>query len=159
MNTDSQSLSDVLRQLLKRVSALTDAELQDLLNGTATLEIRVKRRRGKGSAVKPRRSEMLPEDVVRRLRATRSRDAGMSFLEELNVAKVDLERIARCLDLPVQRSVTTERLKSNIVEATIGYRLRSEAIHGREPAQLPLDEHVRSAEVVIDQSPVKPIDE
>jgi hypothetical protein len=138
MSTDSHGIAEVLRQLLRRVSALSDSDIEQIISGTATIELRIKRRKTGGDKAKVRRADVSPEDVVRRLRATRSRDAGLSYLEDTRSTKLELEQIARTVDIPVQRSDTSERLREKIIEATIGFRLRSEAVHGREPVQFPL---------------------
>lgn len=59
-----------------------------------------------------------------------SREEGIAHLDDLGLSRAGLEKLARALDLPVGRSDRVDRLKERIVEATIGYRLRSGAIKG-----------------------------
>nr|VFK37093.1 MAG: hypothetical protein BECKSD772F_GA0070984_101019 [Candidatus Kentron sp. SD]VFK41170.1 MAG: hypothetical protein BECKSD772E_GA0070983_101017 [Candidatus Kentron sp. SD]VFK78281.1 MAG: hypothetical protein BECKSD772D_GA0070982_101112 [Candidatus Kentron sp. SD] len=57
-------------------------------------------------------------------------EQGRFFLEQYASNKDALTRLVRYLDLPLHRQETKERLKEKIIDATIGYRLRSRAIRG-----------------------------
>jgi len=45
-------------------------------------------------------------------------------------SKIDIENIAKKLDVPFQKKDSIEKLKYKIIERTIGFRLRSQAIQG-----------------------------
>jgi hypothetical protein len=59
-----------------------------------------------------------------------SREQGAQHLLSAAPTKTALQEVARYLDLPVRKSETIAELRERIVEATIGYRLRSRAIRG-----------------------------
>lgn len=57
-----------------------------------------------------------------------SRDLGDRYIRDLQLPKQDLERLARHVGAPVQSEDTRDKLVTKIVETTIGFRIRSEAI-------------------------------
>lgn len=68
--------------------------------------------------------------VVAQLRTLMSRDDGQRLLDELNLTRIELERLARFMDLPVLRQDNSERLREKIIATSIGSRLSSQAIRG-----------------------------
>jgi hypothetical protein len=76
-----------------------------------------------------------PEPIRQTLSRLMSREEGGAYLSSLELTKPSLERLAAAFDLPVRKTDTVERLKDRIVEATIGYRLRSEAVRGEEATE------------------------
>ncbi|WP_159052645.1 hypothetical protein [Streptomyces bungoensis] len=124
---------EVLKQVAALLRRLTPEEIEKLANGQAKLvcEPLAKRASAKKSAVRE-----LPhvEEIKAALTGMDSREAGYSYLGELGLNKEELRRLASNLDLPMPRSDTADRVKDRIIEATIGYRLRSEAIRGSAPA-------------------------
>lgn len=142
MSIESQSLVDIFRHVAKRLSQLTDRDVTDLLSGEGTLDIRIKR-----SPPKKKQSTKAPavrvDEAVKRLQTMRSREAGIAYLDEVHASKTWLEELSRALDLPVQRSDSVDKLRTRVIEGTIGYKLRSRAVHGREPEQLHLERATR----------------
>lgn len=45
-------------------------------------------------------------------------------------SRLDFETIAKRMDIPFQKKDTIERLKEKIIESSIGYKIRSQAIQG-----------------------------
>jgi hypothetical protein len=60
----------------------------------------------------------------------KTRKEGEEYLLSQKLKKLDLENILRKLDIPFQKKDSMERLKDKIIEGTIGFRLRSQAIQG-----------------------------
>lgn len=58
------------------------------------------------------------------------KEKGKAYLESLNLRKVQYEKILKELDSPFDKKDSIARLISKIIEATIGFRLRSQAIQG-----------------------------
>jgi len=57
----------------------------------------------------------------------------LAVLLELAPLRAELKALATDMDLPVPKSDTVGRLRDRIVEATIGFRLRSQAIRSVDP--------------------------
>ena len=72
------------------------------------------------------------EALRRELEGLESREAGTALLEQRCPTREHLKWLTRSCDLPVRKDESRERMIENIVEATIGYRLRSKAIQGAD---------------------------
>lgn len=132
MQPNRQLLIGLLRQIAEGVQRLSNEDIDAVIGGRAQLSVSVERpatsspRRAKGTA----QSKVEPSVIREALACMASREQGAQYLLTAAPTKTALERVARCLDLPVQRGETVDRLREKILEATIGYRLRSQAIRG-----------------------------
>jgi len=68
------------------------------------------------------------DSIIAGLKATASRSDCRELLLHTEPTREKLYQIARRLDLPCDRRTTKSQLAEAIVEATIGFRLNSEAI-------------------------------
>ena len=124
-----QNSVDVLLFVADFLKGLSDSEINDLLSGQVELTmtpVNAEKKRRKAEAM----SDAEIQEVLDRLYLASTRDAGFKILEEHNQARKNLEAIARYADFPVRRRDKVSDLKERIVESTIGYRLRSQAILG-----------------------------
>lgn len=126
-----EKTTEVLRRVSNFLRTLTDDQVDDLITGKVRLTLTgnpaSKAHDSKRSRVKP--------DVARirqELMSMQTREEGTAFLDSLALTRYSLQEIAVAMDLPVPRTDTVERLKDRIVEATIGYRLRSNAIRSAD---------------------------
>lgn len=123
----------LLRAISKILSMLSEEELNDLASGEATLVVR-----------KLRDLDLDPDRISKKrdrdidylqlqdnLRAVETVQAGLAYLSDAQLTRVELERLARSLDLPVLKQDSVRRLEDKIVEALIGSRLSSRAVRGR----------------------------
>lgn len=121
----------LLRQAAKAVEALTEEEKASLLAGEASFRIAIE------SKTRPRRTQQSTGeiDVVAlraRLESSRSRDEAQRILEEMSLSKVALQKITKAFELNCMKDDSVSRLVERIVDATVGFRLRSQAIQGRD---------------------------
>ena len=72
--------------------------------------------------------------IIEKMYTLNSRTEGESFLKSNCNNKSAFERVAKKLDLPFQKTDGIEKLVSKIIERTIGFRLRSQAIQGTNDA-------------------------
>lgn len=123
---------EILKQVAALLRRLTPEEIESLISGQAKLVCEPSVKRGQ-----TKKAPALEVPDVEEIRATLSgmdsREIGYSYLEELGLNREKLRHLASALDLPMPRSDTVEKVKDRIIEATIGYRLRSEAIRGNGP--------------------------
>lgn len=128
MSYSSFMAASALRRLAMALEQMSDDELSKLNDPSCDIEIRVIRRRSK--------EEVSPEalgdlnDIVAKLTMFSSRAEASQFMEATFETKKTLDRIARHLDVPVLKQDKVETLRDKIIEATVGARLRSEAIKG-----------------------------
>lgn len=120
---------EILRQVSNFLKRLTREEIEGLSSGQlrlACVSPRQKRQSSNIIAV----DTVDPEQLRSILSSMDSRDSGYEYLENLGLNKDKLRRLALGLDLPAPHSDTVDKIKDRIIEATIGYRIRSEAIRG-----------------------------
>lgn len=124
--------------LYERLSALitnlSEDERQRLEAGVLDLKIQLIDK-GSNKRESPRSStknELSVDSVIDRLNRYNDRLEGMRFLESRFKVRNELVLVARKMDIPVSKKDTIDKLKAKIIEGTIGFRLRSQAIQNRE---------------------------
>jgi hypothetical protein len=129
MPTKRSELANILRRLADYVDSHPDEDLAPIFKQAAALMQPPDRQKN------PPPPKLPPPEVraiAAQLQTLQSRDAGDALLGEKVPNRSGLEAIARFLQLPVQRDDTVDRLRAKIVENTIGSRLRSGAIQGKD---------------------------
>lgn len=122
------SVVAAFQRVLSSLQKLNEGELEKLLDPTYDVEIKVVRRRSKEEAGNSSGLNMTA--IVKQLTESTSRDMALNYLASTIETKKTLEEIARHLDIPIIKSDKVEVLRDRIIEATVGARLRSEAIKG-----------------------------
>lgn len=119
----------VFRRLTEALDSLSEDELKKLSDPQFSVEIKAVRRRSKDeqSLLVPDNSA---EEAIAQLAAQANRQDAQALLDERYPSKKALELIARKLDIPIIRQDKVEDLRDKIVEATVGARIRSQAIQG-----------------------------
>lgn len=107
---------------------MSDEELTRLNEPGTEIEIKVLRRRSKDELTPKAQLDLV--DIVAKLTEAVNRSDASKFLDDNYGTKKALEQIARHLDVVVTKQDKTETLRDRIIEATVGARLRSEAIQG-----------------------------
>lgn len=138
MNDLSKRLADAFRAVARQLAALSDEELAELVEGTATvrIETRASRQRAAqgGAAVRARGAAAAPTadlgELARALNEAESREQAEQLLRDGRLTAPKLKELARMLDVTIQNKDTKDKLQAKIIEGTIGFRLRSRAIRG-----------------------------
>jgi hypothetical protein len=131
MNKRSE-LANILRQLADYIDRRSDDELAPLFNQAAGLMQAARPQKKYKANSKTKVSAQEVAEIARQLRMLPSRELGEALLQDKITNRNALETLARFLQLPVQRDDTVDRLRAKIVENTIGSRLRSDAIQGKD---------------------------
>lgn len=128
MPSKRSELANILRRLADYVDKHPDEDLAPIFKQAATLMQSTER------VKKSPPQKQLPDvqAIATELQTLQTRDAGDALLRERVPNRSGLEAIARFLQLPVQRDDSVDRLRAKIVENTIGSRLRSDAIQGKD---------------------------
>lgn len=136
--SEKELLAQLLTELGKKIRTMDEADYAAVLDGRGRLRLVFE------ASTKPTR-DANPEDgeesqnavdapaVIAALRLLESLDSGAELLERDYPAKAQLLQICRFLDLPADKKDSASRLRQRIVEATIGFRLRSDAIQNVRP--------------------------
>lgn len=129
MPSKRSELANILRRLADYVDNHPDEELAPIFKQAAALTQSPERQK---KSPTPKLPPLDVRAIAAQLQALQSRDSGDALLREKAPNRSGLEAIARFLQLPVQRDDTVDRLRAKIVENTIGSRLRSDAIQGKD---------------------------
>lgn len=132
MGLDGKAFATLLRRIANVVSKMDETEFQAFASGRYRVQVVPQKSRGSvnsgthGSVCEP------APDVVLELQELQDRSAGLALLRDRCPTRDALASVARRLDLPGHRRLSRESLAEQIVESTIGYRLRSRAVRGKE---------------------------
>jgi len=124
----------LLLSVNKLVSRLTNEELEVLESGKFELSLNIP----KGKSSKSGKSsvavlnETLLNSINEQLDLAKSREEGIVIIETSLKNKNELEVFAKYIDVAVMKSDRVDKIRNNIVDATVGARLRSGAIQGKE---------------------------
>lgn len=124
-----RDLVALLRRFARQLQAMDDADVERLVAG-AKFEIRLpekRRRTGRGS--RPCTEDEL--DLLRRnLLKARSREAARELIDQKLHSKAELFSLARKLEVAIPKNATSEHLVERLIEATVGFRFRADAVRG-----------------------------
>lgn len=134
----SNSKNLFLKQIEKYLSFLNNLsaeEIANLENGEATVRFEIinvyKKYTPKGNSIKLfNENNFVPEEIISYMLKLESREIGEIYLSSKCSSKADFIILAKKLDLPFEKKDSIEKIKNKIIEATIGFRLRSQAIQG-----------------------------
>lgn len=129
MNQRETNTLIIFRRITEVIGNLSEDELRKLADPQYAVEIKSIRRRAKDD-VNPLLPDTSAEDVIAQIISLPSRQDAQTFLDSKFSSKKALEIIARKLDIPIIRQDKVEDLRDKIVEATVGARIRSQAIQG-----------------------------
>ena len=125
----------LLRNLADAVAAL-DFDVnsfQKLESGRFRIDILLDgerpKRPGKGRRIK-RLVQLDYAAIANKLQSAKSMQDGAGILDAIAPTKLELEQISRLLMLPINSKDRIEQMRQRVLEATIGFRLRSQAIRG-----------------------------
>jgi len=120
----------LFRNFARQIEAMDEVTLNRVLEGGFRIDTDLPRksRRAKGQSA-------CSEEQLRELKATLSKidsheEAKLAISDSLG-SRAQLVSFARALDVPTPRNSTSEEIKDRLVEATVGFRVRSAAIRGR----------------------------
>jgi hypothetical protein len=120
----------MLTAAAEAIRGWNDDEFAAFIAGERDIVIRAPGRGSKGPKLTGEDTQLLAARVRTELAGMHTRESGLEFLESLRLNRAALRALVSALDLPLTRSDNMERLRDRIIEALIGYRLRSQAIRG-----------------------------
>jgi len=135
---DGKDLAKLLRRIAEALERSSPSDVAGLLAGRASVVISpgsAGGRRNEGQQFhREKRRQRSAKDLAglgAQLKQLESRDDGVRLLMRAQLTKLELEDLARLMDLPVLKEDDVDRLRQKIIQASIGARLNSQAITGR----------------------------
>lgn len=129
MTSQKLQFSRVLQRLVDTVERLSEDDFSKLGDGSFNIEIRLTRKRSKEESSTPTHDADLA-NVIEKLIAFPNREEAQQFLDANFSTRKSVEPIARKLDIPISKQDKVETLRDKVIEATVGARVRSQAIQG-----------------------------
>jgi len=129
MEKSQKGLALILNKLLTSIMSLSDEDIEKLSDKSYDIEVRVVRKRNKDDVDQPPSENF--RELIQKLTSFDNRNEALDFLLRTFETKKPLETLARSLDIPILKQDKAENLRDKIIEATVGARIRSEAIKGK----------------------------
>ena len=127
-------ISNIFQAILDNINNLSDDELNKIESGSFQIELKLTKEKQK--KVEEKNNSSVDQDtydlVIAKLNEAKSREEGITILETYISLKGQLETFAKQIDVTVMKSDKVDKIKTSIVDATVGARLRSNAIQGKE---------------------------
>ena len=127
-------INNLLTSVLKLVGSLTNENLKDIESGNFELSLKISE---KNTQKSPPPSSLLLDEILMKkindeLDSAKSRNDGLEIIESSLKKKTELVAFAKFIDVATMKSDRVDEIKNKIVDATVGARLRSGAIQGKE---------------------------
>ena len=116
-----------MEHFLAFLNKLPQAIVQEIENGEKQIDINII-----SSSKEPNEpmseNSIVVSEAITFLNSMQSREEASSYFSTNDLKKADLEAICKQLDLPFTKKENMKTLQEKIIEGTVGYKLRSQAI-------------------------------
>ena len=116
-----------MEHFLAFLNKLPQAMVKEIENGEKQIEINII-----SSSKEPNEpmseNSIVVSEAITFLNSMKSREEASSYFSTNDLKRVDLEAICKQLDLPFTKKENMKTLQEKIIEGTVGYKLRSQAI-------------------------------
>ena len=119
---------DLLSSFLQKLS---NEEIAELESGKKEIKIELTDKNNLTNRKTQTFDELQIQSLISELNTINSREVGMKLLVDRCRIRSDYEAIAKKLDIPFTKKDPVDKLKEKIIEGTIGFRLRSQAIQDK----------------------------
>lgn len=116
-----------MERFLAFLNKLPQAVVKEIENGEKRIEINVIST-SKESDEPILQNSVVVSESISLLNSMQSREEAYSYMSSSDLKKADLEAICKQLDLPFTKKENIKALLEKIIEGTVGYKLRSQAI-------------------------------
>lgn len=122
-----------LSKLLRLIADLSESDQPELISFVYN-SVRSARndfgKRKKASADQSEKPPVLSNDEIMRLEGFENREDLSVHLKSTYPRKADVEAVARALEISITKTSNYDEIIEKIIDASIGYKLRSRAIRG-----------------------------
>lgn len=129
--SEFKNFAILFKELQDALSYLTESEFEKVASGSYQLSIRLQKKKINILNDKVEKATPNYESILNGLTAITNREDGVEFLNTHFKTKSEMERFARSIDVAVMKTDKLDRIRDNIIESTIGARLRSDAIQNK----------------------------
>lgn len=127
----AKTLTVLFRELQDAVLELNEGELEKIISGEYQFVLKVVKKRTGTSAKISSVDDFSYSDLLNLLNQCESREQGNELLSRELKTKSEFEKFARHVEVAVMKSDKLEKIRDNIIESTVGAKLRSDAIQNK----------------------------
>lgn len=129
--SDLKQLASVFRELQDAILELSNNDIEKIISGDYQFTLKLTRKKSNIESKSQLNNNKGFDYLLELLSQCSSREDGIEILtKELN-NKSEYEKFARHVDVVVMKSDKIEKIRENIIESTVGARLRSNAIQNK----------------------------
>lgn len=129
--SDLKQLASVFRELQDAILELNNNDIEKIISGDYQFTLKLTRKKNNIESKSQLNNNKGFDYLLELLSQCSSREDGIEILtKELN-NKSEYEKFARHVDVVVMKSDKIEKIRENIIESTVGARLRSNAIQNK----------------------------
>ncbi|HAV7799628.1 TPA: hypothetical protein JK828_000941 [Salmonella enterica] len=129
--SDLKQLASVFRELQDAILELGNNDIEKIISGDYQFTLKLTKKKSSTGIKNQLNNDKGFDYLLELLSQCGSREDGIEILtKELN-NKSEYERFARHVDVVVMKSDKIEKIRDNIIESTVGARLRSNAIQNK----------------------------
>ncbi|WFX66008.1 hypothetical protein NFK10_15275 [Citrobacter braakii] len=128
----TKTLTVLFRELQDAVLELNEGELEKIISGEYQFVLKVVKKRVGTSAKISSVDDFSYGELLNLLNQCESREQGNELLSRELKTKSEFEKFARHVEVAVMKSDKLEKIRDNIIESTVGAKLRSDAIQNKK---------------------------
>ncbi|OVZ79556.1 hypothetical protein [Yersinia kristensenii] len=126
------TLKIIIRSVNDFICDLAENDIEKLSSGDYTISYKIVKLKNKNIDKIDILSETSFLEIIDLLDKCSSRLEGLNIIDNKFKSKLEIEKFAKFIDVAVMKSDKVDKIKNNIVESTVGARIRSEAIQKKE---------------------------
>lgn len=128
----TKTLTSLFRELQDAVLELNDVELEKVISGEYQFTIKVVKKKNSANTKVRLVDDTSYSNLLDLLNQCETREEGYELLSRELGAKSEYEKFARHIEVAVMKSDKVEKIRDNIIESTVGAKLRSDAIQNKK---------------------------
>lgn len=128
----AKTLTVLFRELQDAVLELNDGELDKVISGEYQFALKVVKKRVGNNTKINSVDDFSYNELLDLLNQCESREQGNEILSRELKTKSEVEKFARHVEVAVMKSDKIEKIRDNIIESTVGAKLRSVAIQNKK---------------------------
>ena len=125
MSSTRQELLDIINVLSKTLNSIDDQQFNKLINNSAKLvyvENKIESKKNTSS------DNIKINNLISKIKEFKTREETEIYIEDLKLKKEELIELGRLVNANISKKDNKKKIAEKIVDATIGTRLRVEAI-------------------------------
>lgn len=121
----------IFKEIQDAIHELTNSDLDKIITGEYSFTLKLVKKKQSISNDELKTPPLEFKELLYKILECSSREEGNDILINTLKTKTDYEKFARFIEVAVMKSDKVDKIKDNIIESTIGAKLRSDAIQNK----------------------------